>query len=92
MILVTVLVEHSLELVDIDAHLIHDDGVMRRPCCALDSTMRAEVNVIVERVSDISIDDDTWHWVAVLVGGRAIRGEKANMMTLFGHNNGEFWL
>lgn len=54
--------------------------------------MRAEVHIVIEGVSDISIDNDTWHGVAILVSGRASWGEKANMMTLLGHDNGELWL
>lgn len=92
MILIAVLIEHSLELVDIDAHLIHDDRVVGRPSSALNGSMRAEVDIVIEGVSDISIDNDTWHRVTVLVSGRASRREKANMMTLLGHHYGELWL
>jgi len=87
-----VLVEHSLEFVDVNAHFIHDDRIMGRSSCALYSSMRAEVDIIVEGVSDVSIDDDTWHWVAVLISGRARWREEANVMTLFGHDNGELRL
>lgn len=54
--------------------------------------MGAEVNIIVERVSNVPINNDPRHWIAVFVRGRTCWGKEANVMSLLSHDNSELGL
>lgn len=47
------LVDHVLELVRIHADLIHQNVVMSGTRCTLNGRVRVQVEIILERVSDI---------------------------------------
>ena len=92
LILVAMFVKHGLEGVDIDAVLIHNSGVVSWTGCALNGCVRAKVDIIFERSGDVAINNYTRDGVAVLVCSRSDGREKARVMTLLGHNDGEFGL
>lgn len=86
------LVEHSLELICINVRLIHNRCIMRRTSCALDCSMRTQVDIVLEWRRDIMVNDDTRNGIAVLISSGAVGRKEADMMTLLRNYNGELRL
>lgn len=89
-VLVTVLVDEILELIGRHLRFVQKDVVMSRTCRTLDSRMRVQVKVILERMGDISLHQSSRMRVHILVSRRAsLLGEESNVMTLRAHGHGE---
>lgn len=82
------MVNHLLKLVDRDVHLIEKNVVVNGSGGALNSYMRAQIEVEHEWVCHLLLNQSSWQGVAVSV---SLFWEKANMMALGGHNHGELW-
>ena len=92
LILVTVLIKQSLELLNGKIGLIHQHMIVSWACCSLDSNVRAQVDIVLPRVGDIVFYQCTWHRITILIPSSAGRREKSNMMALLGDYNSHFWL
>ena len=84
------LVEHLLEQVGVHVLLIHQNLVMGRTGSALDSRMRAEIHVILMRMSDIPLNDGARMRISILITGLGIFREKSYMVTLLAYDHCEF--
>lgn len=82
------LVDHVLELVRTHANLVHQNVIMSRTRGTLDCGVRVQVEIILERVSDVFLNQRAGERILTLVTSRA--REEADVMTLRGHNNSEF--
>lgn len=82
------LVDHVLELVRTHANLVHQDVVVSRTRGTLDSGVRVQIEIILERVSNVFLNQRAGMRILILVTSRA--GEEADVVTLRGHNNTEF--
>ena len=87
-VLIRMLVEHLLEHIDWDVGLIQQHVVMSRARRPFQCFVRTQVDVVLDGVGDIAVDQGPRERVLILITGLA--GEEANVMSLLGHNHGEF--
>jgi hypothetical protein len=78
-----------LEVVDGDLGFIHDDVVVNWASGTLDGRVGAEVEVILERMSNITLNQSTRERVVVTVGRCMITllGEEADVVALGTNGN-----
>ncbi len=89
LVLITVLVDHLLEIFLIVPAFIHQDVIVSGSGSPLDCRVRAQIEVVLEWMSNVALDQDTWHGVAVPVGCYTRSGEETYVMALLGNYNGE---
>ena len=87
LVLITVLIEKGLEFLNGKVCLIHQHVVVGWTSSSLDGHMRAEVDIILPRMSHVVLDQGARHRVSILVASQSWRREEADMMTLLGDNN-----
>jgi len=90
-VLIAVMVYHLMELIGWNVCLIKDDVVVRRTSRTLDGRMRAQVEVILKRMSDISLNQNSRNGVLVSVSGSwiTLSWEEANLVALAADDNSE---
>ena len=66
--------------------------VVGRASGSLNSHVRAEVEIVLPRMSHIVLDQCTWHRIAVLISSHALGREKADVVALLGHHDSHLWL
>ena len=76
------LINEGVQVVWAHAHIVHQYMVMSRAGSPLDSGMRIEVEVVLERMGDVSFYQDTWDRIAIPIGSRLPQWEEPDMMTL----------
>ena len=81
------LIEQRLKLLNGEIGFIHQHVVMSRTRGSLDSHVRAEIKVVLPRMSHIVLHQCAWHRVTVLVPSQARRREKADVVALLSDDN-----
>lgn len=82
------LVDHVLELVRTHANLVHQNVIMSRTRGTLDGGVGVQIEIILERVSDVFLNQRAGKRILTLVTSRA--REEADVVALRGHNHSEF--
>lgn len=54
--------------------------------------MRAEIHIVLPRMSDITLNQGPRHRVAILVASISLGREEANVVSLLSDNNSYLWL
>jgi hypothetical protein len=77
-------INQTLEVVDWALSLIQNDMVMDGASGTLNGRMGVQVEVVLERMSDITLHKSTRNGVAVLITSNivSVLGEEADMVTL----------
>ena len=85
------LVDQFLEVIYRNVCLVHKNLVMNRSGSTLNRRVRAEIEVKLRRMSDISLNQGTRKWVAILISCRAVTllREEPDVMTLCTNDNSE---
>lgn len=91
-VLVAVIVDQALELVDIALSLVHDDLIVDGTSSTLNGGMGAQIEVVLEWMSDISLNKSTREWVVVLISSNRITllGEETDVVALGADNDSPF--
>lgn len=89
--LVAMLIDHLVQLIDRDTRFIHDDMVVRRSSSTLDCRMRTQVEVMLERMRNISLNESSRMCVSILVASAVITSlwEEANLVALAANDDRE---
>jgi hypothetical protein len=82
--LIRELINHLLQIIDRNLGFIMENMVVDRACSALNGGVGAEVEVILEGVSDIRFDESARKSVGISVGSLtvSILGEESDVMAL----------
>lgn len=86
------IVNHSLKVVHIALSLIQDNVIMHRASSTLDSGVGAEIEVVLERMSDITFDQSPRKRVVVSISRTSITflGKETDTVSLCAHRNSPF--
>lgn len=81
------LIEKGLKFFDWNIGLIHQHVIVSWPSCTLNCHVRAEIDVVLERMSHIVLNQGTRHRVSILVSSQSRGWEETDMVTLLSDNN-----
>jgi len=84
------LVDHLLQLIGVKTNLVDEHMVVHRTRCALNGRVGIQVEVVFERMGNVSLHESTGVWIAVPIASGT--GKEADMVALRSNNYDEFAL
>ena len=86
---IALLIDECLKLLIRHLRFVDEDVVMHRTRSALDRSVRVEIEVVLERVGNSSLNESAWQWVLIPVTP-SLLWEEADVVTLAAYYHHEW--